>query len=332
MKRWLVLLLVLAVVMGYLVISPAKSPDPMAFLYIETLISRDYPVSEIKIEEMLPAGSNYQRYIASYLSDGWKIYGLLTVPNSDRVEDKFPTIVMLHGYLDPTKYQTTERYVAYQDGLARNGWVTFKPDLRGHGKSAGMPVNSNFNQDYVVDTLNLISALKSYQKTNPKLIGLWGHSNGGGIALRTIEASKDIKATVIWAGVVGSYEDLLINYRSKIPWIGNEKLIPNLVETNTNSPYDLVKRFGEPRMESPFWSKMDPYSYIQKIESPVQLHHGSTDDSVPIQLSQHLYQELKNAGKIVEFYEYDKGDHNISSPDFKTAMLRTVEFFERYLR
>jgi hypothetical protein len=34
----------------------------------------------------------------------------------------------------------------------------------------------------------------------------------------------------------------------------------------------------------------------------------------------------------VELYEYPGGDHNIASPDFSTAMARTVEFFKKYLQ
>ena len=39
-------------------------------LDIEALRARDYPASELTIEEMLDPGTNYQRFIASYISDG----------------------------------------------------------------------------------------------------------------------------------------------------------------------------------------------------------------------------------------------------------------------
>ena len=178
-------------------------------LSIEYLRNRNYPSSNITIEETLSPGENYNRYIASYQSDGLKIYGLFTVPNKEKQNGGFPSIVFLHGYLPPGQYVTTERYVLYQDGFAKNNYITFKPDLRGHGKSEGQPVNSNFSPEYVIDSLNLVSALKIYKDANPNKIGMWGHSNGGGITLKSMVVSKDIKAGVIWAGVVGSYEDLL---------------------------------------------------------------------------------------------------------------------------
>src|SRR3989344_2474041 len=44
---------------------------------------KDYPGSPITIERTLEPGSNYQKYIASYRSDGLKIDALLTVPNGN---------------------------------------------------------------------------------------------------------------------------------------------------------------------------------------------------------------------------------------------------------
>ena len=49
-------------------------------LSIEYMRKQEYPGSDIVIEQVLPPGSNYDRYIASYKSDGLKIFALLTIP------------------------------------------------------------------------------------------------------------------------------------------------------------------------------------------------------------------------------------------------------------
>lgn len=334
MNKWFLILIIPVLIIGVFVLKSPKqtenkffpivttpTPDQPNPLYLESLMVKTFPASDIKIEETLNPGVNYNRYIASYQSDGFKIYGLFTVPNINKPENGFPSIVFLHGYLDPKIYQTTERYVAYQDGFARNGFITFKSDLRGHGKSEGEPVNSHFSQDYVIDTLNLISALKIYKDANPKLIGMWGHSNGGGITMRSLVVSSEIKAAVIWAGVVGSYEDMVVTYRNKIPWMNDR-----------NFPNDLINRYGEPNLKSSFWSKIDSYSYIQNISAPVQIHHGTADKSVPVELARHFNEVLKDAGKTVEFFEYPNGDHNLAGPHFSPAMERSVSFFKKYLQ
>src|SRR6185436_6818008 len=149
----------------------------------------------------------YARYIASYTSQGNKIYGLLTIPFGSAPEGGFKAIVFNHGYIPPDSYVTTERYVAYVDALAQSGFVVFKIDMRGHGDSEGEPSGSYFSPAYMIDA---ISALKSLQKMDiidPDGIGMWGHSMAGNLVLRAMLVEPAIKAGVIWAGAVYSYDD-----------------------------------------------------------------------------------------------------------------------------
>lgn len=293
---------------------------------IPYLRSRNYPGSEIKIEETLEDGVNYKRYIASYKSDGLKIYGLLTVPSEIQVKG-WPAIVFLHGYLDPKTYVTTERYVQYQDAFARAGYVTYKPDLRGHGQSEGQAVNSNFSEVYVIDTLNAMTSIQRYKGVNKNKIGMWGHSNGGGITLRSIVVSKQIKAVVIWGGVVGDYTDLLQRYRKRIPWM-NDHADARIA---TDSPSMILEKYGSPSASSLFWQEADPYNFLKDVSASVQLHHGESDESVPIEFSKHLYSALKKLNKKVEIYTYPGSDHNIAE-GYDLAMERSVSFFDKNLK
>ena len=291
------------------------SSSPMA---IETLRARDYPTSEIVVEETLEPGLNYQRFIASYMSDGHKIYGLLTVPNDQGTGEGFPTIVFLHGFIRPQTYVTTADYVATQDGLAKSGFVTFKPDFRGHGRSEGIASGAHFSEAYIVDTLNAISALENYENTDPDRIGLWGHSNGGETGLRVMVIAETVKAGVFWAGVVGSYPDMLETHISKISFLQRHSS-------------EVIEKFGSPSDNPDYWNQIDPYSYLEYISGPIQLHHGTADSSVPIELSISLEDALQEEGKWVEFYQYEGADHNMRGAAFTEAMNRSVEFFDKYL-
>src|SRR3989339_913328 len=104
---------------------------------IEYLRSLEISSEKVKIDEELQDGSNYKRYIASYKSEGNIVYGLLTIPESDMPEGGYPVIIFNHGYIPPAQYQTTEGYVAYIDYLAKNGFIVFKIDFRGNGRSSG---------------------------------------------------------------------------------------------------------------------------------------------------------------------------------------------------
>ena len=120
----------------------------------------------------------------------------------------WPVIIFNHGFIPPAQYRTTERYVAYVDAFARNGYIVFKSDYRGHGSSEGRAAGGYGSPDYTIDVLNAVSSIKRYQDADPNRIGMWGHSMGGSVTLRAMVVSKDIKAGVIWAGVVASYPDL----------------------------------------------------------------------------------------------------------------------------
>ena len=172
-----------------------------------------YPGSDVFIERELTPGLNYRRYYAYYYSEDLKIYALLTIPNGDMPEGGWPGIVFNHGYIPPDVYRTTERYVAYVDRLASSGYVVFRIDYRGHDQSEGQPTGAYGHPGYTIDVMNAVAALQRYDQVNPEKIGMWGHSMGGFLTLRAMVISGDVKAGVIWAGVVASYPDMLCCWR-----------------------------------------------------------------------------------------------------------------------
>jgi dipeptidyl aminopeptidase/acylaminoacyl peptidase len=284
-------------------------------LSIEYLRQEEYPGSEIIIEETLEPGSNYQRYLASYQSGDLKIFGLLTVPNGSPPENGWPVIIFNHGYIPPEQYQTQERYVAYVDGFARNGYLVFKSDYRGHGDSEGKPEGAYYSAAYTIDVLNAIASLKRFEEANSDEIGMWGHSLGGNLTLRAMVVIQEIKAGVIWSGVVGTYEELLTQWRRERPWRPSN-----------------IERYGQPEDNPEFWQSIDPRYFLQDISGPLQLHVGLADEEVPPLFSESLRDDLEKQNKSVEFYAYEGADHNLSSPAFELAMKRSVEFFDEYLK
>lgn len=312
-------------------ILPPKPDEKVADtnpLMISEMKKRGYLGSDIKIEETLSPGLNYNRYIASYLSDGLKIYGLLTVPNADKPKNGWPIIIFNHGYIPPKQYKTEEKYVAYVDAFAKEGFVVFKPDFRGHGNSEGQPEGAYYSPAYAADVLNALSSVKKYPGVNPDKIGMWGHSMGGSITLRSMVVSKDIKVAVIWGGVVGTYDDFINNWQRRVTY----RPPPNELANRNRLRSQIVQKYGSPKDNPAFWNTIDPNFYLSDISGPIQLHAGLEDEEVPWQFSQGLYERLKKVGKEVELYTYEGAGHNISSPSFEIAMQRSIDFFNKYLR
>ncbi|MEJ2600110.1 MAG: alpha/beta hydrolase, partial [Anaerolineales bacterium] len=148
-------------------------------LTLEYLRNLEITGSDITIEKKLADGPNYHQYLASYISEGNKIYALLTVPFGDPPPGGFKAIVFCHGYIPPTVYRTTERYTAYVNYLARSGFVVFKIDYRGNGQSQGESSGSYFSPGYSIDAIAALKSLQRMDTVDPQGIGIWGHSMAG---------------------------------------------------------------------------------------------------------------------------------------------------------
>jgi uncharacterized protein len=291
-------------------------------LQIDAMRARAYPGSDIVIEAVLDPGVNYSRYYVSYLSEGLKIYALMTVPDGEKPSTGWPVIIFNHGYIPPDVYRTTERYIAYVDLIARSGYIVFRSDYRGHDRSEGAAGGVYTEPNYSIDVLNAVASMKRHPDADPDRIGMWGHSMGGYITLRSMVVSQDIKVGVIWAGVVARYPDLFTRW--------------NAGARNTSAApgswvYSLEQSYGTVEANPEFWNSISANAYVKDLNRPIQLHHGTADHDVPWQFSEMLYDEMLAANQVAEFYTYDGDNHNISNY-FSLAMQRTIEFFDRYLK
>ena len=301
------------------------TPFPFQELTIPYLREREYKSS---LSDLKPYGQNsrYNSYLTSFDSDGLKVNGLLTIPEGDIPSGGFPAIVFVHGYIDPSIYRTTQKYVEYVDYLARNGFVVFKIDLRGHGDSEGEAGGAYYSSDYVIDTLNAYSALENADFVNPKKIGLWGHSMAGNVTFRSFVVRKNIPAAVIWAGAGYTYSDLA-DYRI----MDNSYRAPQQSTERARRRQELRNAYGEFNPESEFWKKVAPTNYLSGVGGRILLEHAVNDDVVSIEYSRNLVEVLKETSIVHELDEYPSGGHNLTGTSFSQAMQKTVEFFKANL-
>jgi dipeptidyl aminopeptidase/acylaminoacyl peptidase len=304
-------------------LAPADAASNSSYpLQIDAMRARQYPGSDILIEAVLDPGSNYSRYYVSYLSEGLKIYALMTVPNGQMPPAGWPVVIFNHGYIPPEVYRTTERYIAYVDQIASSGYIVFRSDYRGHDRSEGVAGGVYSQPNYTVDVLNALASVKRYPEADPDRMGMWGHSMGGYITLRSMVIARDIKAGVIWAGVVAPFPDLFTR------WNPGARLTTAAPGSFVHS---LEQAYGSLETNPGFWDSISANAYLRDLNGPIQIHTGTADADVPWQFSEMLYTDMLEADQTAEFYTYEGDNHNISNY-FTTAMGRTIEFFDRYLK
>lgn len=293
--------------------SPKLDASAYAF---EVLKSRTSQASEIIIDQNLDQpNEQYQSYLAHYQSESKKISAQLNIPNSATPSSGFPVVVMLRGFVDPQQYVTgmgTKNAAAY---YASNGFVTLAPDFLGYGQSD--PPDNNAIMARLrrpVSVLDLLASLNSLQIIDDRNVMLWGHSNGGQIALSVLEISGKPYPTSLWAPVSKPFPYSILYYTDESEDQGKalRKAVADFEQDHDVFYYSIDR----------YWSW---------ISAPIQLHQGGVDQAVPITWSNQLVKNLENNSVKVTYYQYPQADHNLR-PDWNTVVARDLAFYRSHLQ
>ncbi len=267
----------------------------------------------MRVQQTLVVTGTFTRTLITYPSDGLTIYGFMDVP---RGQGPFPAIIALHGYVSPSVYHTVDYTTRYADALAGAGYLVLHPNLRGYPPSDRGP--DLFRTGEATDVLNLIALVREtggkpgpLQAAESQAIGIWGHSNGGGIALRVITVSPDVRAAVLYGAMSGDEEK---NYEQVRIWSGGRRTPPELA-----APADALARIS-------------PINYLDRIQTAVSINHGAADTEVPPAWSADLYTRLQGLKKTVEYYSYPGQNHILQGPSDTLFIQRMIAFYDKILK
>jgi len=290
------------------------TPDPYSDVTIAGLRSRTYGGGEMEVVQRYGKNNAFTRYEIRYPSDSLNINGFMDVPNGD---GPFPVIILLHGYIEPSRYNTLDYSSTYGDSLAQAGYLVLHPNLRGYTPSDDGP--NRFRVGYAVDVLNLIALLKGQagkpgplELADASHLGLWGHSMGGGVAIRVMVVSPDVDAVVLYGSM--SADDLL-NYERLNTFFSNGEWGAEELQA---SPQDLLR--------------ISPVNFLPDVGAAVSIHHGSADQAVPPEWSDNLCAWLQDLGKDVECFSYPGQPHTFIDRSDELFRQRVQDFFDRTLK
>jgi dipeptidyl aminopeptidase/acylaminoacyl peptidase len=89
--------------------------------------------------------------------------------------------------------------------------------------------------------------------------------------------------------------------------------------------------YGSAEENPEFWASISANSYLDELSAPIQLHHGTADETVPIEFSSTLYEQILAVGGTAEIFTYKGDDHNLSNA-FSAAMQRSIQFFDLHVK
>lgn len=285
------------------------APEPNQFS-IEALRSREYDAGNVTILGEIPARDGLKAFDFSYESDGLTEYGLIERPDKPAPTGGWPVLVLSHGHIPPDQYTTDGSYRLVTQYYAAGGFLVVKPDYRGHGRSEGdtsSPLRTVF---YTIDVLNLMAGLTQIPGANPDDVYLYGHSMGGEIALRILTVSNRVKGATLWAAVTQPFPENTAHYVRRRGGEEYRRYLDRLAQVVDPADYDSIS----------------PLTYLDSIDVPILVHHGTADQSVPFEWSVPFREALDKAGVDYTFYEYPGENHNISK-SFYRVMDKDMAFF-----
>ena len=196
--------------------------ESLADLSITALRTRDYG-STLHLEEAITEAAGNPAYIASYPSDGNRIYTRIDIPRTPAPVEGYPAVIFVHGWVGreaapgyPFEYEAESVSRRIVQSYVDAGFLVLSPALRGHGTVGGVAAegiefldawdNGSYLSPifYAIDVLNLLEGAQTVEdidwtrwglqddvRIDTSRIGISGHSQGGDAVLTALAVSGE---------------------------------------------------------------------------------------------------------------------------------------------
>ena len=196
---------------------------------------------------------------------------------------------------------------ALEQYLVQQGWIIFQANNRGQegrGTAFQTPAFHKLGGVEVDDQLAALEWLKKQPGVDPARVAVHGHSYGGYMVLKLLEAKPGAFA----AGIAGA---------PVTRW--------DLYDTHYTEKY-----MGDPRKEKAAYDKASALPDSLKIKDPLLVIHGLSDDNVLFQNSTELMARMQEGKVPFELMVYPGLGHGISGTNISVHHYNTIlDFLKR---
>jgi dipeptidyl aminopeptidase/acylaminoacyl peptidase len=135
---------------------------------------------------------------------------------------------------------------------------------------------------------------------------------GGGISIRVLAVSPDVRAAVLYGSMSADDQK-------------NAERIYQVFSNRTQ---------GGEELDTPAeaFERISPVNFLEGVQAAVSIHHGEADTQVPPEWSQDLCGRLEALGKTVECTFYPGQPHTFAGSADVTFRQNVRDFFDRYLK
>ena len=229
--------------------------------------------------------------------------------------------------------------------LAQHGYTVLTFDYRGFGGSEGR-ANHLVPAEQVEDTVNAIEYLAQRPGIDPRRVGIYGTSFGGGIAILAANRSERLRAAFITVPVMSGDQWLRSVNRFHEYVAMKARAFEAIAHKTISGQMEMVDRFDivppDPHSrarhvtEQPFTLETfyhltthEPIAEAHKVGIPVGVIGIRGDILVPVEQTTALYDRLPGPKQL---YLFDEGNHHsVYGELLPRVASRAITWFDRHL-
>ena len=262
---------------------------------------------------------NDAKFIDIPSRDGKVIKSKIYLPAGHNTKQKYPMVIFVHGagYLQNTinGWNNYYREFMFNELLTQKGYIVLDIDYRGsagYGRDWRTDVFDFLGGKDFDDHIDAIDHMVKNYSVDQKRIGAYGGSYGGFMAAMLVTRAPERIAAVA-------------ALRPVMDW-------KNYYATN---PGYTAQRLGFPDKNPEAYKRSSPITYADKLQRPMLILHGMSDDNVHVQDSMQMIEKLVRLGKT-QYFEamlYPSENHGFVRPESWTDEYeRILALFEKYLK
>jgi dipeptidyl aminopeptidase/acylaminoacyl peptidase len=300
----------------------------LAYLAEDARHSADVWMSDVRFERRERV-TDFNRQIEKYRmgsmqvidwldDDGKLLHGALLLPADYQQGRRYPMVVYVYGGVSLSDaamrfggfFQELPYYNIQL--LASRGYAVLMPDAP---QDLGTPM-----RDLAKTVLPGVNKAIETGVANPDRLGIMGHSYGGYSVLSLLVETPRFKAAVLsdaYANLIGDYGEMEVD----------------------GFAYGTLAETGQQLMGGSPWQYRDryiensPIFYLDRVQTPVLLAHGSKDDAIAPFLGDETFVALRRLGKVVCYVKYSGEAHWLLRPaNQEDFFARLIRWFDEYLK